>query len=75
MGIIKDENSRSLRQQDYWKIRTVVLNELVLNRELESILEPQVDPRPHDSGELVVLRKADWTRVFGGLKLRPPRAF
>jgi hypothetical protein len=53
------------------RTRTVVLNELVLNRELESILEPQVDPRPHDSGELVVLRKADWTRVFGGLKLRP----
>jgi hypothetical protein len=37
----------------------------------ESILEAWVDPRPHDSGELAVLRKADWTRVFGGLKLRP----
>ncbi|KAF9250346.1 hypothetical protein DTO006G1_6761 [Penicillium roqueforti] len=31
----------------------------------------QDNPRPHDSGELVVLRKANWTRVFGGLKLRP----
>jgi hypothetical protein len=30
-----------------------------------------VPSQPHDSGELVVLRKADWTRVFGGLKLRP----
>jgi hypothetical protein len=29
------------------------------------------DPWSLDSGELVVLRKADWTRVFGGLKLRP----
>ena len=44
----------------YWKTRTVILNELVLNRELENILE-----------QLVVLRKADWTWVFGGLKLRP----
>jgi hypothetical protein len=26
--------------------------QVVLNRELESILEPQVDPRPHDSGYL-----------------------
>lgn len=46
---------------------------LVLNRELESLLEPLTYTfRPHDGGELVVvLRKADRTRVFGGLKLRP----
>lgn len=55
------------------RTRTVVLNEPVLNREFESILDHQVDPRPHDSGELVVLRKADWTRGFGGLKLRTSR--
>jgi hypothetical protein len=64
---VKPQAARLLEDQT----RTVVLNELVLNRELESILELQVDPRPHDSGELVVLRKANWTRVFGGLKLRP----
>jgi hypothetical protein len=68
-----------------FSIKSDNLGLIVLEPRKKMILEPQVaifgcelfwtSNFKQDSGELAVLRKADWTQVFGGFGTATPRSF